>query len=400
MTIDIARARAETPGTRHVVHLNNAGAALPPQPVLDAVTAHLALEATIGGYEAAEHANERLEGVYDSVARLLACSRDEVALTESATAAWGMAFNALAALPGEGFRPGDRILTARAEYAANLIPFLQASRRTGVAVEVIPSDGTGQTSVAALEAMIAEPGKGPVRLIAITHIPTNGGLVNPAAAIGRVARRHGIPYLLDACQTVGQMPVDVEDLGCDFLSATGRKFLRAPRGTGFLYVRKEWLDRIEPYTLDHSGGALAGPDRYTMRPDARRFELWESNIAARLGLGVAVDYALSWGLEAIRDRAFALADRLRHGLGALPGVTVRDLGAERCAIVTFTVDGREPRAIKAALRGQGINLSVSSAPSTPFDMDARGLTEVVRASPHYYNDEAEVERLLAAVTAL
>ncbi len=400
MAIDVARARAETPGTRHVAHFNNAGAALLPQPVLDAVAEHQELEARIGGYEAEAHHGAKLEAVYDSIARLLSCDRTEIALVESATAAWDMAFNAIASLPGGGFRPGDRILTARAEYSANIIPFLQAARRTGVTVEVIPSDETGQTSVDALKAMVVEPGKGRVALIAITHIPTNGGLVNPAAAIGRVARRHGIPYLLDACQTVGQMPVDVEALGCDFLSATGRKFLRGPRGTGFLYVRKDWLDRIEPHTLDHSGAALVAADRYEMRPDARRFELWECNVAARIGLGAAVDYALSWGLEAIRDRAFGLAETLRRRLAELPGVTVRDLGAERCAIVTFTVDGREPRAIKAALGGQGINVSVSSAASTRFDMDARGLTDLVRASPHYYNSEEEVERLVAAVMSL
>ncbi len=405
MAIDVARARAETPGTRHVTHFNNAGAALPPQPVLDAVAEHQALEATIGGYEAEARNSAKLERTYDAVATLLACSREEVALVESATVAWDMAFNALACLPGGGFQPGDRILTARAEYAANVIPFLQVARRTGAVIEVIPSDETGQTSVEALEAMIADTGKGPVKLIAITHIPTNGGLVNPAAAIGRVARRYGIPYLLDACQTVGQMPVDVAELGCDFLSATGRKFLRGPRGTGFLYVRKDWLDRIEPHTLDLHGAALVAPDRYEMRPDARRFELWESNIAARIGLGVAVDYALSWGLGAIRERAFGLAETLRQRLAAIPGVTVRDLGAERCAIVTFTLNGKEPSSIKAALGkaalgGQGINVSVSSAPSTRFDMDARGLTDVVRASPHYYNSEEEVERLVAAVRAL
>lgn len=397
MAIDVARARAETPGTRHVIHFNNAGAALLPQPVLDAVAEHQELEARIGGYEAEERNAAKLENSYDAIGRLLSCTREEVALVESATAAWDMAFNAVASLPDGGFRPGGRILTARAEYSANIIPFLQAARRTGVVVEVIPSDATGQTSVEALEALIGEPGKGPVALIAITHIPTNGGLVNPAAAIGRVARRHGIPYLLDACQTVGQMPVDVEALGCDFLSATGRKFLRGPRGTGFLYVRKDWLDRIEPHTLDHSGAALVAPDRYEMRPDARRFELWESNVAARIGLGVAVDYALSWGLDAIRDRAFGLAGMLRERLAQLPGVTVRDLGAERCAIVTFTVDGKEPRAIKAVLAGQGINLSVSTASSTRFDMDARNLTDLVRASPHYYNTEEEVDRLVAAV---
>jgi len=390
MTIDVARARAETPGTRHVAHFNNAGSALPPQPVLDAVSEHQDLEARIGGYEAAARNAAKLENTYDAVAKLLRCSRDEIALVESATVAWDMAFNALS------FGPGDRILTARAEYAANIIPFLQTARRTGAVFEVIPSDESGQTSVEALESMIDER----VKLIAITHIPTNGGLVNPAAAIGRVARRHGIPYLLDACQTAGQMPLDVEELGCDFLSATGRKFLRAPRGTGFLYVRKSWLDRIEPHTLDLHGATLVAPDRYEMRPDARRFELWECNVAARIGLGVAVDYALSWGLEAIRDRAFGLAEVLRAQLSSIPGVTVRDLGAERCAIVTFTVDGKAPSEVKAALGGQGINVSVSTASSTRFDMDARGITDLVRASPHYYNSEDEVDRLVTAVRAL
>jgi selenocysteine lyase/cysteine desulfurase len=389
-TIDLARVREDTPGTRHVVHFNNAGAALPPQPVLDAVAGHLDLEARIGGYEAHDRNVDKVEGCYDSIARLLNCGRDEVALVESATIAWDAAFGALS------FAAGDRILTSVSEYAANVIPFLQTARRTGVVVEVIPNDEHGQTSVPALEAMLDER----VKLIAITQIPTNGGLVNPAAAIGRVARRHGIPYLLDACQAVGQMPVDVEDLGCDFLSATGRKFLRGPRGTGFLYVRRNWLDRIEPALLDMHGATLVAPDRYEMRPDARRFECWESNVAARIGLGVAVDYALGLGIAAIRDRAFGLAEGLRRELSAILGVTVRDLGAERCAIVTFTIDGKAPAQIKAALREQEINVSVSSAPSTRFDMDARGLTDLVRASPHYYNSEEEVGRLVEAIRAL
>ena len=390
LILDLERARAETPGTRHVTHFNNAGAALLPRPVLDAVAGQLELEARIGGYEAQAHNAALLENSYDAVAKLLNCGRDEVALAESATAAWGMAFGALS------FRPGDRMLVSVAEYAANVIPCLQAARRSGALVEIIPNDEHGRTSVAALEAMLDER----VKLIAITHIPTNGGLINPAAAIGRVARRHGIPYLLDACQSVGQMPVDVEDLGCDFLSATGRKFLRGPRGTGFLYVRRSWLDRIEPAILDLHGATLVAPDRYEMRPDARRFEMWEANIAARIGLGVAVDYALGWGLEAIRDRAFGLAEFLRAELSAIPGVTVRDLGTERCAIVTFTLDRMPAAAVKAALGGQGINVSVSGASSTRFDMDARGLTDLVRASPHYYNSEEEIARLVEAVRIL
>ncbi|HYG89989.1 MAG TPA: aminotransferase class V-fold PLP-dependent enzyme [Azospirillum sp.] len=387
MTIDIGRARAETPGTRTVTHLNNAGSSLPPQPVLDAVLDHLRLEAEIGGYEAAGRNDDKLERTYDALASMLNCGRDEVALVESATMGWDMAFHAL------DFRPGDRILTGMAEYASNVIPFLQTARRTGAEVEVVPSDEHGQLSVAALESMMDER----VRLIAVTHIPTNGGLVNPAPAIGRVAKAAGVPFLLDACQAAGQMPLDVQELGCTFLSATGRKFLRAPRGTGFLYVRKDWIERLEPPFLDLHGAELVAPGRYEARKDARRFELWESNVAARIGLGVAVDYALSWGLEAIRERTWGLAQRLRERLAAVPGVTVRDLGERRCGIVTFTAEGRSAEAVKQALSAKGINVSVSTASSTRYDMDARGLTELVRASPHYYNTEDELDRLVEAL---
>lgn len=390
MSIDIARARAETPGTKHVVHLNNAGSSLAPKPVMDAMFDHLSLEATIGGYEAEERSGDQLDRTYGAVAALLNCDRGEVALVESATMAWDMAFHALR------FQAGDRILTGMAEYASNVIPYLKVARECGALVEVVPDDGHGQLDVAALSAMMDER----VRLIAVTHIPTNGGLVNPAPAIGRVARAAGVPFLLDSCQAVGQMPLDVEELCCDFLSASGRKFLRAPRGTGFLYVRRAWLERLEPPFLDLHGATLVSPERYVLRDDARRFELWESNVAGRIGLGVAVDYALSWGLEAIRERAWGLAAWLREVLAATPGVTVHDLGRQKCAIVTFSVAGRTADWVKAALAAQGIHVSVSRAASTRYDMDRRGLTGIVRVSPHYYNTETELERLVDAVAEM
>jgi cysteine desulfurase/selenocysteine lyase len=389
MAIDIVRARRETPGCTHVLHFNNAGASLPPTPVTEAVSEHLELEARLGGYEAAAQAEPRIEHVYDAVAALLNCHRDEVALVENATRAWDMAFYSMR------FDPGDRILTGRTEYASNVIAFLQVARRTGARVEVIPDDEHGQVDVEALRGMIDER----VKLIALTHVPTNGGLVNPAAAVGAVARAAGIPYLLDACQSAGQMPLDVEAIGCDMLSVTGRKFLRAPRGTGFLYVRRDWIERLEPPFLDLHAAEWTAADAYQVRKDARRFENWEGFIAGRIGLGVAVDYALGWGLEEIRLRVTALADQLRAGLAGVAGVTVHDIGQTQCGIVTFTRAGEAPAAVKARLRAAAINTSVTTASSTRFDMEARGLSELVRASVHYYNDEAEVERFCAAVAA-
>src|SRR5215472_1951613 len=240
MAFDLARAREETHGCRYVTHFNNAGASLMPQPVLDAVIAHLWLEAEMGGYEAEEQSHERIESVYDAVARLLHCHRDEVALIENATRAWDMAFYALP------FKAGDRILTTQVEYASNYIAFLQCARKTGAIIDVIPNDDSGCISLEALQNALDEH----VKLIAITHVPTNSGLVNPAADVGKIARAAGIPYLLDACQSVGQMPIDVEAIGCDMLSATGRKYLRGPRGTGFLYVRRELMSQLEPPLLD------------------------------------------------------------------------------------------------------------------------------------------------------
>jgi len=390
VTLDLERARRETPGCTTVLHFNNAGAALMPQPVLDALQRHLELEATIGGYEAAEREDAAVEHVYDALARLIGGHRDEIAVIENATRAWDMAFYSLR------FGAGDRILTATAEYASNYIAYLQVAARTGAVVEVIPDDEHGQVSAEALRRMLDAR----VKLIAITHVPTNGGLVNPAAAVGRVAREAGVPYLLDACQSVGQMPVDVAELGCDMLSATGRKYLRGPRATGFLWVRRAFLEPMEPPFLDLHAATWVARDRYELRPDARRFENWETYYAGKIALGVAVDYALAWGLPAIRERVYMLAGQLRERLAARPGVTLRDKGAERCGIVTFTAEGGAAALIKQVLRSQAINVSVSSYADTRLDMEDRKLPGVVRASLHYYNSEEEIERFCAALEPL
>lgn len=288
-----------------------------------------------------------------------------------------------------GFRPGDRILTSVAEYGSNFIAYLQLARRHELSVEVVPNDESGQLSVSALRELIDDR----VRLISLTHVPTNGGLVNPAAEVGAAAREAGVLYLLDACQSGGQLPLDVEELGCDLLSITGRKYLRGPRGTGLLYVRRGVLDELSPPILDLHAAHWAGPDHYVVRPDARRFETWEYNVAAKLGLGAALDYAMAWGLPTIRDRIYRLAADLHERLSELPGIRVQDIGAEQCGIVTFTVVDTPAAQVKEMLARHRINVSVTRAPSTRLDMESRGLDELVRASVHYYNTTDELNAL-------
>ncbi len=390
MAFDLQRARRETPGCEHVLHFNNAGSALPPQVVLDATIAHLQLEARIGGYEAAEQVHKTIRHTYDAVATLLGCSPTEIALTESATHAWDMAFYSIP------FQAGDRILTAMSEYASNYIAYLQLAKRINVTIEAIPNDEHGQVSLEALRRMVDER----VKVIAITHVPTSGGLINPAAGIGKIAREHNILYLLDACQSVGQIPIDVEAIGCDLLSATGRKYLRAPRGTGFLYVRSSVLEQLEPPMLDMRSATWVAPDRYEISQGMERFEHFESSIAGRIGLGAAVDYALDWGLSITWRRIRDLAYALRTRLSPIPGVIVHDRGINQCGIVTFTIDGQEPDEVKNVLSQQQINVTVTQRSTTRLDLEERGLTDMVRASVHYYNAEDEIERFCQAIEQL
>lgn len=387
---DVHTARRETPGCENVIHLNNAGAALMPAPVLDSTISHLQREARIGGYEAAAAAHDRLEAVYASAARLLGCGTPELAFLDSATRAWDMAFYSIP------FRRGDRILTSEAEYGSNFIAYLQVADRSGVKVEVVPNDEHGQISVTRLREMLDER----VRLVSLTHVPTNCGLVNPAVEVGKLTREAGVRYLLDACQSAGQMPLDVSEIGCDMLSLTGRKYLRAPRGTGLLYVRESVLDELAPPMLDLHGATWVARNEYRMRPDTRRFESWEFNVAAKIGLGAAIDYALGWGVERIRDRVFGLADTLRRRLAELPGVQIRDVGVERCGIVAFTVDEKPADELKAALSAHRINVSVSRVPSTRWDMEHRKIDELMRASVHYYNTVEEIDALCRALRAV
>jgi cysteine desulfurase/selenocysteine lyase len=387
---DLDRLREETAGCEQSAFFNNAGASLQPRPVVARVIEHLRLEEQVGGYEAADRVAAELEGVYGSVARLLHCAPQEVGLFENSTRAWEMAFYSLS------FAAGDRIVTAANEYASNYIAFLQVAQRTGAEICVVESDSAGEVDLEALRKLLDDR----VKLIALTHVPTNGGLVQPAARVGQLARESGIPFLLDACQSTGQMHLDVDVLGCDMLCATGRKYLRGPRGTGFLYVRSAMLPHMEPPSLDLHAATWVSRGEFEVRSDTKKFETWESAAATRLGFGVAIEYALALGLKKIERRVQDLAARLRERLAEVEGVTVRDLGRVRCGIVTFTCDGHSAGEVMQQLQAKGIAVRTVERSSTRIDMERRGLDELVRASVHYYNTEAEIERLCEALRSL
>jgi cysteine desulfurase/selenocysteine lyase len=385
--IDLAAVRVDTPACHRGVFLDSAGSSLPPVQVLDEVIGHLRREAEVGGYVAYDERRADVAAGYEVLASLLGCESDEVAFTDSATRAWLAAFDAVP------LAAGDRILVTEVEYGGNAIPLLRRAAEVGATVSPIPSTSDGEVDVDALRAMLDER----VRLVSLVHVPTNGGLVNPVAPVADAAHEVGALVLLDACQSAGQVPVDTAALGVDLVVGSGRKWLRGPRGTGFLVVRREVLPRLRPRQVDLRSGTWTAPDSYELRTDARVFELWESSIADRLGLIAAARYALELGIDAITAAVADRAERLRAGLSAVPGVTLHDLGSDRCGIVSFTVADRTPAEVKAHLASRGVTVTVSGATSTQYDMTRRALPEVVRASPHYFVSPEQLDEAVAAL---
>jgi selenocysteine lyase/cysteine desulfurase len=381
----LAQLRADTPGVAHRIHLNNAGAALPPLPVLRAMQDHLDLEARIGGYEAADAVAAGLAGFYTAVARLLHAQPRNIAFASSATDAYA---RALSAIP---FRAGDTILTTENDYVSNQIAFLALQRRFGIHLVRARDAAEGGADVDDFEQLLKK--HRPV-LAAVTHVPTNSGLVQPVEAIGRICREHGVWYLVDACQSAGQMALDVERIGCDFLSATMRKFMRGPRGAGFLYTSDRVLDAgLELLLPDMRSADWTGPDTYTTARDAQRFEYWEMPPALVLGSKAAAEYALATGPDWIEKRVKMLANLSRRRLRDVPGVEVLDRGAELCGIVTACAAHWEAQKLMEKLYAENINCRISSQAVAQIDFPRKGVTWALRVSPHYYNTEEEIERL-------
>lgn len=390
--MNVETLRADTPGCAHRIHLNNAGASLMPRPVLDEIRGHLSLEATIGGYEAAADAAPAIARAYDDVAELLGTTSDRIAFTEHATASF------VAALSAVPFERGDVLVTTRNDYVSNQIQYLSLARRFGIEIVRAPDAPEGGVDLCALEELIRR--RRP-KLVAVTQIPTNSGLIQDVAAVGTMCRARDVLCLVDGCQSVGQMPVDVDEIGCDFFSATARKYMRGPRGAGFLYVSDRVLDAgLEPLFPDMRGADWIADDAYRPATGAKRFETWEFAWALVLGTGAAARYANTIGLESIRERTRSLAGRLRERLADIPGTRVLDRGAELGATVTASVAGHVPADLVTELRRRSINTSSQSRIDAVIDYDDKGVDGALRMSPHYFNDESDLDSLIGALTEI
>jgi len=384
--------RSETRGCATRIHLNNAGAGLMPDPVVEACTEHLQLEAEIGGYEAAAAREAEIAGVYDDVATLIGAHATNVAIVANATAGF------IQAMTSFDFSPDDVIVTTKADYTSYQIQFLSLAQRLGVVVrhaEDLPEGGVDPESVREL----ARDAR--CRLVHVSWIPTHSGIIQDAEGVGQVCEELGVPYLLDACQAVGQLPIDVVRLKCDYMSATARKFLRGPRGMGFLYASDKALARGDhPLYVDMRGAKWESPDRYQIEPTAMRYEDWEFPYALVLGLGAATRYALDVGVELASARAFALAARARGLLAGIPGVRVLDGGREQCAIVTASFARIDARDVVSALSRQRISTTASLRWYGLLDFTEKQVKTAIRISPHYYNTEEEVGEAIAAIARL
>jgi len=382
--------RKDTPAAEARCHLDNAGSALMPKPVLTSIRQHLDREEQLGGYVAQEQQSATLSGVYTSIAKLLNCDSTDIALTASAVDAWTKAFYSIP------MAAGDNIVTSYNEYCSNFVAYLHRAKNEGLHIRVARMLEGGGLDLSHLESLIDERTK----LISLVHIPSSSGEIVPAQAVGDIAQRHKIPFLLDTCQSIGQVPVDVKEIGCDMATATGRKFLRGPRGIGFLYINQKMREKLDPIVVTNQAATWIEANEYELRSDAQVFEGWERNIANQLGLGAAVDYFLTLGVKKTTGHTLAMASGLRKNLSAMKDIVMTCPQNSEAAIITFNKDGLDAATVKAKLEQQDIVVQITNVVHTRLDLEARGIETAVRVSPHYYNSGADFDRFLNALEGL
>ncbi|MCB0491236.1 MAG: aminotransferase class V-fold PLP-dependent enzyme [Cyclobacteriaceae bacterium] len=389
--MNIDEIRKDTPGCASKIHFNNAGASLPTSAVTDAIRDYISFESLTGGYEAADIKKAEIQEFYNSAARLVNTHENNIAFTSSATNSFSLA---LSSIP---FERGDKVLIANEDYISNQIAFLSLQHRLGIQLIRAKSLSTGGVDLDDMEGLI---NKHHPKLVSLTHVPTNTGLIQPVEAVGKMCNDKGILYLVDACQSVGQIPVDIKKIGCDFLTATMRKFLRGPRGAGFLYASDRVLkEKLTPLFVDMRGAEWTGADTYEVRMNAKRFEEWELPYALVVGSKEAINYALNLGIENIAERNKTLCGILRAKLNSIE-LKVLDLGKHQSSIITIEMPGRQPNEVLEYLRAININTSTTHRSNAQIDFASKKVDWALRISPHYFSTEDEIDSLIQSLEDL
>jgi len=383
--IDLNAIRQETSGCMDKIFLNSAGGSLMPKIVAETMTDYILLEQQHGAYESVAKKSEQLNRFYVEAAKLINTQPDNIAFTVSSTDAYAKALSSIE------FRDGDVIITTNDDYVSNQMAFFSLQKKRGVKLIRVKNLPDHELDLEDLENLIRKYNP---KLVAVTHIPTNSGLIQNVEGVGKICRQYDVLYLVDACQSVGQIVVDVKKIGCDLLTATGRKFLRGPRGTGFLYVSDKVLAKnMAPVFLDMNGAQWTDFDDYTLLKTAKRFELWETSISSFLGLTEALHYANGIGMQNIESYNKKLAETLRTGL-LNNGLRVLDQGQNLSSIVTFVDQNGDIENLYRILKENNVYFSVSNKSNALIDFTMKDLDRAIRLSPHYFNTSEEIEEVV------
>lgn len=347
-------------------YFNHGGCSFITTSTLDAVVKQLRHEQEMGNAVADLMSSADRSSVYKLAAQTVGANEEDVALTDSHTTGWAKSLQTIS------LNAGDVILTNRSEWGGNLSSLQKLAHLHGSSVVVMPTTAYGSVCLKSLAALMSKS----VKLISVSWIGSNGGHVEPVAEIGELAQAHGVPYFLDASQVVGQMPVNVQHIGCDVLTAPGRKWLRGPKGTGFMYLRPEFLEKCQETAQADSAADSSTP------LTAKYFEVSSASVPLQMGLLAALAQLEQVGVETIQKQILTRSQYLWERLQGIPGVNCICPVAPQHGLVSFNVVGHPATAVRQKLMGIGIEVAANLATFTPLDMHERQLDAVVRASPH------------------
>lgn len=383
---------SQTVNGKPLVYLDNAASSQVPQVVIDRGTKYLREEHSNvhrGVHYLSQTATTAYEAAREKVKRFINAKESaECIFVRGCTEG----VNLVAYSYGKAFiGEGDEILISQMEHHSNIIPWQVVAEERGAKIRVIPMNKRGELIIDEYENLLNERTK----IVAVAHVSNSLGTVNPVKEMIATAHKFGVPVLVDGAQSVPHFPVDVQDLDCDFFAFSGHK-MYAPTGSGVVYGKREWLDKMPPYQTGGSMIRSVSFEKTTYAPLPAKFEAGTPAIAANIGLGAAIDYINSIGFEAAAAYEHELLEYATKRLSDIPGVRLIGTAANKASVLSFEIEGVHPHDIGTILDQEGIAVRAGHHCAQPvmqfFDVPA-----TARASFAFYNTREEVDKLADAV---